>query len=377
MSRVAAAWPVSPVEGPPAPNPSAPGPPEAAAPAGVIEHLGQVCARQGVTGLAARLEDLRQWIAADLEWLEAELARLPRGPSLVHKSAHRLLDLGGKHLRPICVALAARLGTGFGEAARDCAVAVELIHNASLLHDDVIDLGSRRRGARTARAIYGNAASVVAGNWLLVTALERVRRTELPGIMRRTLATIDEMIAAEAVQLGNRGRLNSSRADYFRVIQGKTAALFRWALFQGGVAGGLSWRDCVALEGYGSHLGMAFQLVDDLLDYTGEAELTGKPIFADLREGKMTYPFLLALERDPSLGALAREILERPADAALPAGLGARVREALLTDGGVDACRALAGERVRAAIGCLEQIEDGPGRAALVALAEAVVARQR
>ena len=352
-------------------------PPADEAPAAVLRQLGEVCERQGVADLAARLEDLRGWIAADMAWLDAELARLPRGPSLVGRSAHHLLDSGGKHLRPICVALAARLGDGFNQPARDCALAVELIHSASLLHDDVVDLGTRRRGARSARAVYGNAASVFAGNWLLVAALDRVRRTGLPGIMRRTLATIDEMIAAEAIQLSNRGRLNTSRVDYFRVIRGKTAALFRWALFHGGVAGGLPWRDCEALERYGLHLGMAFQLVDDLLDYTGEAELVGKPLFADLREGKMTYPFLLALERDPSLGPLAREIVEGPAEAGGPAGLAARVREALVAGGGVDACRVLARERVETAVGCLEQIAWGPAKAALVALAEAVASRRR
>ncbi len=193
--------------------------------------------------------------------------------------------------------------------------------------------------------------------------------------MGRTLATIGEMIVGETIQLENRGRLEPSRSDYFRVIRGKTAALFRWALFNGGVAGGLARRDCLALERYGSHLGVAFQLVDDLLDYTGDVERTGKPLFADLREGKMTYPLLLALERDASLGPLAAEILAGPADAELPVGLGARVREALVACGGVRDCRALAVERARAAVACLEPIAEGPGRAALVALAEALVRR--
>ena len=362
MSRTAAAWAgAAPAAGAPAEEP--------------LGRLGAVCARRGVPGLAARLLELRRWIAEDMEGVEAELARLPRGSSAVRRSAHHLLDLGGKRLRPACVALAARLGSGFGEAARDCAVAVELIHNASLLHDDVIDLGSRRRGAATARAVYGNAASVVAGNWLLVTALERVERTGLPGIVGRTLATIGEMIVGETIQLENRGRLEPSREDYFRVIRGKTAALFRWALFHGGVAGGLARRDCLALERYGSHLGVAFQLVDDLLDYTGDAGRTGKPLFADLREGKMTYPLLLGLERDASLRPLAAEVLAGPADAALPAGLGDRVREALVACGGLDDCRALAVKEARAGIACLEPIADGTGRAALVALAEALVHR--
>ena len=365
MNRPAAAW-ADPARTAPAAAPSA----------GLVGRLGEVCARHGVPGLAARLRDLQDWIAEDMEQFEAELSRLPRGSSVVQRSAHHLLDLGGKHLRPMCVALAAKLGTGFGETARELAVAVELIHNASLLHDDVIDLGPRRRGAATARAIYGNAASIVAVNWLLITALERLLHTGLPGVVDRTLRTIGEMTAAEAIQLENRGRLNPSRVDYFRVIHGKTSALFRWALFNGGLAGDLPRPQCHALERYGSHLGVAFQLVDDLLDYTGDADLTGKPLFADLLEGKMTYPFLLALERDPSLRPLALQVVEGPADAPLPEGLGSRVREALVASGGVRDCRALACERAQAAIACLEDIPDGPGRAALEALAEAAVHRR-
>ena len=342
----------------------------------LVERLGAICRRRGVPGLAARLVELRDWLSADLESFEAEMSRLPRGASVAERSAHHLLDLGGKRLRPMCVALAAKLGTGFGRTARDCAVAVELIHNASLLHDDVIDLGSLRRGSPTARTVYGNAASVVGGNWLLVSALERVERTGLPGSIGRTLATIGEMIAAEAIQLENRGRLDPSRSDYFRVIHGKTAALFRWALFHGGLAGGLAPADCRALERFGAHLGLAFQLVDDLLDATGDVELTGKALFIDLREGTMTYPFLLALERDASLRPLLPRLLERSGSFGSVEEVGARFRAALVATGAVRDCRELARMRTRSAVACLEGIPQGPGRAALEALAEAVLHRE-
>ncbi len=348
--------------------------PAAAAP-GLLERLGALCSRQQLPGLATRLRELELWLADDMESCAGELARLPRGSTAVRRSAHHLLDLGGKRLRPACVALAARLGSGFGDAARELAVAVELIHNASLLHDDVIDLGARRRGAPAARVVYGNAASVVAGNWLLVTALERVARTGLPGAVERTLRTIGRMIAAEAIQLDNRGRLNLSRMDYFRVIRGKTAALFRWALFHGGLAGGLPERHCRALERYGSRLGVAFQLVDDLLDYAGDSRLTGKPLFADLREGKITYPLLLALERRPALRPLARDLVAAPAGTPLPAEWARRVRQAIVASGGVRDCRALARSRVRSAVACLADLPSGPGRDALVVLAEAAVRR--
>jgi octaprenyl-diphosphate synthase len=335
-----------------------------------LAALRHVCTRRGLPDLAARLADLGAWIAADLRDFEAELGAVERGTSVVHRSAQHLLDLGGKHLRPMCVALAAKLGAGFGPAARDLAVAVELIHAATLLHDDVVDLGDTRRGAPAARTVYGNAAAIFAGDWLLVQALQRVQRAGLPGMLDRTLATIDEMIRAEAVQLAARGRLNADRADYFRVVEGKTAALFRWAMFGGGLAGGLDDDACRALERYGLHLGVAFQAVDDLLDYDGDAAVMGKTRFADLREGKMTYPLLLALERDASL----RPTVERIA--AGDPGDPARVLAALRATGALDDGRAFARGRVAEAIACLSAIPAGRGRDALVTAAEAAVHRE-
>jgi len=341
----------------------------------VIARLGQVCSARGLPDVAVRLGDLHAWIAADLAHFEDELAALPRGASLVHRSARHLLDLGGKHLRPMCVALAAKLGTGFGAEARDLAVAVELIHNATLLHDDVVDLGDQRRGAPTARTVYGNAASIFAGDWLLVEALQRVQHAGVPGLLDRTLATIAEMIMAEAVQLANRGRINADRADYFRVVEGKTAALFRWAMVAGARAGGLDEGACRALERYGLHLGVAFQAVDDLLDFTGSAAVTGKALFADLREGKMTYPLILALEREPALACVLEDILAGPPGPP-PERWRARVLDTLVRSGGMRDCQALARERAAEAVASLSGLPGGAGRDALVTVAEATVHRE-
>src|SRR5439155_11378446 len=125
--------------------------------------------------------------------------------------------LRGKHLRPLCVALASRLGAGFTAPARSLAVAVELVHSATLLHDDVVDVADRRRGEPSARIVYGNAASIFAGDWLLVAALRRIAATGIDGLLERMLAVIDDMIAAESLQLERRGRLAGDRDDYFRI----------------------------------------------------------------------------------------------------------------------------------------------------------------
>ncbi len=345
-------------------------------PAHPVGRLGAVCRTRGPRGVATRLRDLEAWIADDMAALESELAMLPQGGSIARVGARHQLDLGGKLLRPMCVALAAKLGRGFGTEARHVAIAVELIHNATLLHDDVIDLAERRRGALAVRAVYGNAASVLAGDWLLVEALTRIQRCGAPGLLERALEAIEKMIAAEALQLENRGRV-LERADYFRIIDGKTAALFRWAMFAGATVGGLTPAQRAVLERYGAHLGVAFQLVDDLLDVTGDAAVTGKAAFTDLREGKITYPLLLALERDASLRRQVEQFLVRRADTPLPGPLGAPLRQRIVATGSVRDCRALARRYADTAIACLTPLPEGPGRTALASLARAAADREK
>ena len=240
----------------------------------------------------------------------------------------------------------------------------------------MIDLGERRRGEPTARLVYGNAASVLAGDWLLIEALKRIRRSGHHGLLARALETLDEMIAAEAIQLENRGRINLNREDYFRVIDGKTAALFRWAMLAGATVAGLPPDQRAALERYGTHLGAAFQMVDDLLDVAGDPLVTGKTPFSDLREGKMTYPLLLALERDISIRRLVERLLRMQPGEPLPLRLRALVHRKLLTTGSIRDCRALARRRADDAIACLAPFPDGPGRTALAALAAVPVERE-
>jgi len=348
----------------------------------LIEQLGNLCRSRGLPDLAARLISLHQWIEDELRSFEAELSTVPRGERAAQKASHHLLDLGGKYLRPMCVMLAAKLGTGadgIDQATRQLAVAVELVHNATLLHDDVVDLGETRRGMAAARTIYGNAASVFAGDWLLVEALRRIRRSRVQGLLDFTLDILEEMILAESLQLERRGDLGASTEDYFRVVEGKTAALFRWAMVAGGRAGKLDGVQCDALEEYGTHLGVAFQAVDDCLDFGGNAQLIGKSLFTDLREGKVTYPLILAMQRDESLAPLLEQALADGAggDTPLPETVERTVMAAMERTGALADCRALAGERVTRAIDALDPLPDGPGKIALVTVAETTVYRQK
>lgn len=345
----------------------------------LLSRLGAVVGPRGAQILADRLRDLEAWVAADLAGFEAELAAFERGTSLVQRSAHHLLDLDGKHVRPLCVLLAARAGSGFGEAARQFAIAVELVHSATLLHDDVVDLGDTRRGKPTARVVYGNAASIFAGDWLLVEALRRIRLTGAAGLglLDRMLAIIAEMILAESVQLENRGRVNTALTDYFRIVEGKTASLFRWAMRAGASAGGLPEPACAGLERYGHHLGVAFQAVDDLLDLDGDAAVTGKALFIDLREGKMTYPLIVALERSPALVPVVTECAALAPEEPLPPAAVEQILGALHATGAVAECRALARQHAEQAVAALSEVPEGPGVAALITVAETTAMRER
>ena len=338
---------------------------------GPLDQLATISGARGATDLRERLASLGRWVKQDLVEFEAELSVLPKGARVVQQAAHHLLDLRGKHLRPLCVALASRFGDGFTPRARGLAVAVELVHTATLLHDDVVDLAERRRGQPAACVVYGNAASIFAGDWLLVAALRRIAACGYDGLLDKMLTVIDEMIMAESLQLERRGRVVADRAEYFRIVEGKTAALFRWAMIAGGRAAGLDAACEAALEQYGLHLGVAFQAVDDELDFADTG--TGKDPLVDLREGKMTFPMVVALERDPSLHARFTALLadEAPDRAELVA-----IANAVRATGALAATRALAEEHAQRAIAALAPLPAGSARDALETVALASLERQ-
>lgn len=344
----------------------------------LMEQLGQVCRMRGLPDLATRLLSLEQWLREDLRHIEDDLAAIRRGDRAVQKAMHHLLDLGGKRIRPVCVALSSKLGSGFSDAARQLAIAVELVHTATLLHDDVVDLGETRRGVPAARMIYGNAASIFAGDWLLIEALRRIRGARVPGLLDLMLDIIDQMIMAESLQLEKRGQVHDDADVYFRVIEGKTAALFRWALVAGARAGGLDDAACDALDACGLHLGVAFQAVDDCLDFGQAGDSLGKNLFADLGEGKATYPLILAMQRDPQLRPLLAQAL---ADSAKGTGLSESAKRSVLASlertQALNDCRALAHKHIALAIDSLALLPDGPAKTALITVAEATSYRER
>lgn len=341
----------------------------------VLSRLAKVSVDRGIAEMGTRLLELEAFVRDNLHDVERALDEVPRNERLINQAAHHLLALKGKYLRPMCVALASRLGTGFSPAARQLALAVELVHTATLLHDDVIDEAVTRRGRPTARITYGNAASIFAGDWLLIGALQRVRGAELPGVLDRMLAIIEEMILAESFQLERRGRIDGNVEDYLRIIEGKTAALFRWAMYAGARAGGLPVEQERALERFGLHLGVAFQAIDDALDYGGDVTTIGKDPGADLREGKLTYPLIVALEREPRLSDhLAVLVSEVEAPAVTSREVTAAV-ELVRRSGALEATRTFAQGHVEKALEALEVLPAGPARDQLFTVAVASLGR--
>jgi octaprenyl-diphosphate synthase len=233
-------------------------------------------------GLAARLIEARALLTDDLSWVEQALVQTSaEGPSPGRDASRPLVGLGGKRVRPMTRLLSSAWFGEVPDASRHLAVSVELIHSATLLHDDVIDEGTERRGESSARMVWGNAVSVLGGDLMLTHALVTAQQ-HAPELMGPLLATLRHLVNGEIVQLRGRSQIEVSEEIYSSILRDKTAALFRFAARAGAQLAGATERHQSLLADFGECLGMAFQLIDDLLDYTGTA--TGKTMFADLAQ---------------------------------------------------------------------------------------------
>jgi octaprenyl-diphosphate synthase len=319
---------------------------------------------------AARLAQVQALLGDDLAVVDRELARMTReGVSPATDSATHLLEAGGKRVRPLTVLLAAACFGPVPPGARDVAVAAELVHLATLLHDDVIDDGQQRRGLTTPRRIWGNAVSVLAGDLLLTHALERTATAAPPEVLADLFATLRRLVDGEVVQLRGRAELDVREDVYFRVVRDKTASLFAWAARAGARVAGASAEAVEALGEFGGRVGVAFQLVDDVLDYAGDPAATGKAVLGDLLEGKLTLPLLRALAARPALGDDVAAV--RAGDEAA----AARVAEAVRASGACDDVRALAVEETTRARQALAAVPTGTPRELLASIATELAAR--
>ncbi|MBM4344669.1 MAG: polyprenyl synthetase family protein [Deltaproteobacteria bacterium] len=359
----------------------------AVAPPAVLPALGRHAHQQHLDALAVHLSELQAWLADDLRAVE-EALRTPQGTTLAERAGRHLLQAGGKRIRPLCTLLAGHMGGAPApRGIRDLAIAVELVHNATLLHDDVVDLADTRRGRPTARALHGNEVSIFAGDWVLVAALRRIVGSGFPGLVDSALDTLEAMIAAEVEQAQRAQVCAGDVEGYFRVAGGKTASLFRWAMRAGATAAGLGHDECEALQTFGGELGVAFQITDDAIDLEGDPAATGKALFADLCEGKVTLPVALALAVQPGLrdqlvdlraaaNAVAVTTAVHNDEGAALVARCAGIARAVADCGGLEAARTEARTRCDKALAALQVVRACPEREALRAVAGAMVRRR-
>lgn len=338
-------------------------------PAAAVASLRETATFERVGDRAVRrLADAHALFGADMKWVEAELRTATAdGNAPATQSAQHLLHAGGKRVRPLAVLLSAAC---FGEApaARELAVVAELVHLATLLHDDVVDDGQERRGQTTSRRVWGNAVSVLAGDLLLTHALERTA-SAMPSLLGELITTLRRLVDGEIVQLRGRTQIDVAESTYFQIVNDKTASLFAWATRAGARAANAPASAVAALGSFGAHLGIAFQLVDDALDYAGDRETTGKALFVDLHEGKVTLPLLRAVAKRP---ALLRELESARAgdDAA-----SLRLVGAVLESGACAEVRTRALEETNRALAALDSVPSCVARDLLACVATDLAAR--
>src|SRR5689334_6791645 len=231
-------------------------------------------------------------------------------------AALQLLRAGGKRVRPLLVLLSARAAAPARRSRGRVALALvsELVHSATLLHDDVIDDGLTRRGLPAPRVAYGNAVSVLSGDWLLAASLDLALRSRVPAAMPALVRTLRTLVEGEARQLALRGRTDFVAEDALLVASKKTGSLFAFCGEAGALAAGAPPRVVEALRRFGQHAGVAFQITDDLLDFESDAATLGKAVLADVVEGKPSLPLAIALKRLPPLREELGRLLSAPPD---------------------------------------------------------------
>ena len=324
---------------------------------------------------AGSVERLIHLARADMAGVDALILDRMQSPvSVIPLLAEHLIAAGGKRWRPLLTVSAARLAGGRCDSALKLAAAVEFIHTATLLHDDVVDSSQLRRGKVAAHLIWGAPSSVLVGDFLFARAFELMVET---GSLKalEILARASRVIAeGEVLQLTRAHDLKLSQATYLEIIGAKTAELFAAAAEAGAVAAGADDRQAAALRQFGMSLGLAFQLADDALDYGGATETLGKNVGDDFREGKATLPLLLAIARS---GPREAEFWERAIGRKEQTDADfRRARELVVGTGALDATLDLAADYADAGKRALAIFPRGEWREAMESLADFTVSRR-
>jgi octaprenyl-diphosphate synthase len=320
----------------------------------------------------ADFADVRDLAAADMQRVDALIRhRLSSDVVLINQIADHIIASGGKRLRPMLHTLAAGAAGYRGEQHIKLAAVIEFIHTSTLLHDDVVDESDLRRGRKTANALWGNAASVLVGDFLYSRSFQLMVELDDMRIMRILANTTNTIAEGEVLQLLNIGNADVSEASYLAVIERKTAVLFAAATELGGILGGLPDAQVAALREYGMQLGYAFQIADDLLDYVSDSDTLGKNIGDDLAEGKPTLPLIYAIEKaEPEQAKSLRHAIEHSGLDSLD-----RIIAAIRDSGALERTHERALSHAQAARDALATLQPSAYRDALATLADYSVQR--
>lgn len=290
---------------------------------------------------------------------------------LVNQLGHYIVSSGGKRLRPALVVLSAGACKYEGDQHHLVAAIIEFIHTATLLHDDVVDSSELRRGKETANALFGNEASVLVGDFLYSRAFQMMVEVGQMKVMEILSEATNVIAEGEVLQLLNCHDPDTTEARYMEVIHSKTAKLFEAASQLGAVLSGLPEDHERAMAAYGMHLGTAFQLVDDVLDYSASSDEMGKNVGDDLAEGKPTLPLIYAMQKgnEQQAGVVRKAIEQGGHDLIEP------VLEAIEATGAIAYTEAVARSEAKKAMEYLESVPDSPYKNALMVLADFSVNR--
>jgi len=321
-------------------------------------------------------DEIRAPVRRELELVEEELATIfSPDITLVSAIGRHLTAVKGKRARPTLVLLCAKLGEPDPASAVKVAAAVELIHTATLLHDDSIDRSHLRRGLPTINKLWNDQVSVIMGDHLFCSAFRLLHDAGLYEIASVFSRGSDRLTFGEMFQMDLRGQMDVSEETYTEMIRLKTAALFAASCEAGSLAGGLPPDQLEKLSAYGEHVGIAFQMIDDVLDLVGDQETMGKPTGNDLRDGRITLPLIVALKNAGE--AEARRMLDVISSKGTDESDWKDVIDFVEKNGGISYTRDRAADLAVKARDCLEGFDSSPARRSLLLLTERLILRRK
>jgi octaprenyl-diphosphate synthase len=302
-------------------------------------------------------KDIFELVKGDLERVEEDLKDFASSSlPLINNVNKYLHESGGKRLRPIVLLLASKLGNPNKESAVRLAGVVELIHVATLVHDDIIDNSDIRRGRPSVNATWGNQITVLIGDWMYMTAFYLALELQNFKVLDILIDVTRTMVEGELIQLERNGALGVSPEQYVEISSRKTACLFSACTHLGAIVGGLQDEQAQKVSEYGRLLGLAFQFIDDLLDYTSDELVLGKPVLKDLEEGKVTLPIISLLQKgDADTRAFIERVVQ---EKQFTAENKRRIIELVESYNTLDDLRAIASEHVLSARACLDDLPD-------------------